>query len=130
MKYLKQFGIILSISFIGEALNAAIPLPIPASIYGIVIMFICLCTGIIKIAGVKETSKFLVDTMPIMFVPPSAALIDAWGILQPIWFPFIFISAVTTFIVMAAGGLSSQFVIRMQSRRNHSLSNTVNGGDK
>ena len=42
MKYLKQFGIILALSFIGEFLNDLLPLPIPASIYGIILMFLCL----------------------------------------------------------------------------------------
>ena len=40
MKYLKQFGIILTISFIGEILYRVIPLPIPAGIYGIIAMSI------------------------------------------------------------------------------------------
>ena len=30
MKYIKQFSIILLISFLGEALHALLPLPIPA----------------------------------------------------------------------------------------------------
>ena len=42
MKYVKQFGIILLISFAGEALNYLLPLPVPASIYGLVLMFLCL----------------------------------------------------------------------------------------
>jgi len=112
LKYLKQFGIILAISFIGEILNNVVPLPIPASIYGIVIMFTCLCTGVIKLSSVKETGKFLVDIMPIMFVPPSVALMDSWGIIKPIWFAFLFISFITTFIVMGVGGWSAQLVIR------------------
>ncbi|RAZ95809.1 CidA/LrgA family protein, partial [Klebsiella oxytoca] len=47
MKYLKQFLIILVISFIGEVLKALLPLPVPASIYGMVILFVCLVTGVI-----------------------------------------------------------------------------------
>ena len=38
MKYLKQFLIILAISLIGEILKVLLPLPIPASIYGMVII--------------------------------------------------------------------------------------------
>ena len=45
MKYLKQFLIILSISLVGELLKYLLPLPIPASIYGMVILFVALLTG-------------------------------------------------------------------------------------
>ena len=52
MKYLKQFGIILVLSFIGELLNHVLPLPVPSSIYGIILMFICLKTGLIPLEEV------------------------------------------------------------------------------
>lgn len=127
MKYLKQLCIILTVSFIGEFLNFIVPLPIPASIYGIVILFVCLCTGIFKLASIKETGKFLVDIMPIMFVPPSIALMDAWAVLAPIWFAFIFTAATTTFIVMGVGGWSAQLVIRIKRRKEylHTQSNAL-----
>ena len=59
MKYLKQFGIILVLSFIGELLNHVLPLPVPSSIYGIILMFICLKTGLIPLEEVDETGRFL-----------------------------------------------------------------------
>lgn len=68
MKYLKQFLIILAISFIGEILKYIVPLPIPASIYGMVIMFICLQTKILKLDDVKSVGKFLIEIMPVMFI--------------------------------------------------------------
>ena len=42
MKSMKQFAIILMFSFIGEALHALIPMPVPASIYGIILLFLAL----------------------------------------------------------------------------------------
>lgn len=56
MKYIREFGIIIVISLIGELLNYLIPLPIPSSIYGLVIMFLCLHFKIVKIADVKDSS--------------------------------------------------------------------------
>ena len=53
MKYLKQFLIILAISLLGEVLKELLPLPIPASIYGMVFLFILLLTGVIKLDQVK-----------------------------------------------------------------------------
>ena len=71
MKYLKQFGIILVLSFIGELLNHVLPLPVPSSIYGIILMFICLKTGLIPLEEVDETGRFLIEIMPLMFIPAA-----------------------------------------------------------
>ncbi len=79
MNYLKQFLIILSISFIGEILKAALPLPVPASIYGMAILFACLATGIIRLEAVRDAGKFLIETMPVMFIPAGVGLMASWG---------------------------------------------------
>ena len=71
MKYLRQFLLILFISFLGELLKYFLPLPIPASIYGMVILFIGLLSGIIKLDAVKDVGKFLIEIMPVMFILPS-----------------------------------------------------------
>lgn len=114
MKYIKQFCIILAISFAGEVLNALIPLPIPASIYGIVILFTGLCTGLIPLDSVKETGKFLVDSMPVMFIPAAVGLINSWGLIQASWLSYLVVTAVSTVAVMAVAGLVTQFVIIRQ----------------
>lgn len=111
MKYIRQFCIILAISFVGEILNELIPLPIPASIYGIVILFIGLYTKIIPLDSVRETGKFLVEIMPVMFIPAAVGLINSWGLIQASWLPYLLVTAVTTVAVMAAAGLVTQFVI-------------------
>ena len=79
MKYIRQFLIILAISFIGELLKYVLPLPIPASIYGMAILFVCLMTGWIKLEAVKETGKFLIEIMPLMFIPAGVGLMVSWG---------------------------------------------------
>lgn len=112
MKYVKQFLIIVMISFVGELCNQLIPLPIPASIYGLVILFVALMTGAIKLEVVKETGKFLIDIMPIMFIPAAVGLLESWGILKPIWIPVVGITIVTTVLVMAVSGRVTQVVIQ------------------
>ena len=57
MKYMKQFAIILAVTFAGELLHTAIPLPVPASIYGLVIMLVLLITRLIKVEMVKKTAE-------------------------------------------------------------------------
>ena len=82
MKYLKQFFMIIFISFLGEILHAVIPLPIPASIYGIILLFTGLMTGIVPPESVRDTGMFLVEIMPVMFIPAAVGLIESWDILS------------------------------------------------
>ena len=117
MKYLKQFEIIMCISFIGEVLNNIIPLPIPASIYGIVILFLWVELKIIKVEWVKETSKFLIEIMPIMFVPAAVGLIETWGLLKSSLVPYIVITFVGTFVVMIISGWITQLAIHFRRKK-------------
>lgn len=113
MKYLKQFCLILLISFAGEIANHFIPLPIPASIYGIVLLFLCLELKLIPLEAVKDTGKFLIEIMPIMFIPAAAGIIDVWSIIKPSIVEYAVIMMVSTIAVMAASGLVTQLVIRI-----------------
>ena len=72
MKLLKQFLIILAISFLGEILKYLLPLPVPASIYGMVILFIGLLTGLIPLNSVRSAGKFMIEIMPcLLYTSPS-----------------------------------------------------------
>ncbi len=112
MKYLRQFCIILFISFLGELLHMLLPLPVPASVWGLVLMLAALCTGILKVSQIKETASFLIEIMPVMFIPAAVGLLDSWPSLRPVWLPVILITLLTTVIVMAATGLVTQLLIR------------------
>ena len=123
MKYLRQFLIILAISFIGELLNRLLPLPVPASIYGMAILFICLCTGIIKLDSVKETGNFLIEVMPVMFIPAGVGLMASWGVLKPMLIPVSIITVVAIVTVMAVTGRVSQMIIRHEEKKKGSKDN-------
>ena len=85
MKYVKQFWIILLFCALGEGFRVLLPLPIPASVYGLILLLVALLTGSIKLERVEETADFLVEIMPVMFIPAGVGLLTAWGVLQPIW---------------------------------------------
>ena len=112
---MRQFGIIMGISFAGELLKFLVPLPIPASIYGLVIMFGALCTGILKLEHVEKTADFLVNIMPLMFIPAGVGLMKEWGALSEIWLPFAVTIVVTTVVVMAVTGRVTQWVMKKNS---------------
>lgn len=112
MKYLIQLLIIIAFSFVGEVLHFCIPLPIPASIYGIVLLFIALQLKWVKVKDVRETSSFLIAIMPVMFIPAAVGLIDSWKTIGDAWFQYIVVTVLSTFIVMGVSGMMTQYVIR------------------
>ncbi|MBR5280161.1 MAG: CidA/LrgA family protein [Clostridia bacterium] len=116
MKYLKQVGIILTISFIGEILYRVIPLPIPAGIYGIILLFLALQCKVIKLDQVKDVSLFLIEIMPVLFIPSAVGLMTAWGIIKDNWLIYVTITVVTTLLVMVVSGWVTQLVLRLKKK--------------
>lgn len=112
MKYVRQFLIILAFSFAGEALRALLPLPVPASVYGLVLLFAGLCLGLVKLEQVKGAAGFLLEIMPILFVPAVVGLMDLWGVLQKVLLPAIVIVLASTLVVMAVTGHTAQWMLR------------------
>ncbi len=116
MKLLYQFGVILAVTFVGELLYALLPLPIPASIYGLIVMLICLGTKVVKLSQVKIAADFLIDIMPPMFIPAAVGLIVVWGELKEILIPVVVITCLSTVIVMVCTGKVTQTLIRRKQK--------------
>ncbi len=114
MKYIPQFLYILSFSFIGEVLQAAIPLPIPAAIYGLVLLLIALSTGLLKVRQVEDAAGWLISIMPILYVPICVKILEYWGVISTNAAAIITITVVSTFLVFAVSGLVTQ---RLMKRR-------------
>lgn len=112
MKIIGQLFIILLISFAGELLNTLLPLPIPASIYGIILLFCLLEFKILPLKAVKETGDFLVSIMQLMFIPAAVGLLEAWDVIRPNWPAYILITLISTFVVLFISGRVTQAVIR------------------
>lgn len=111
MKYMIQLAIILAITFLGEVLYKFIPLPIPAGIYGLLLMLIFLKFNVIKLEQVKGTASFLLEVMPVMFIPAAVGLINVWSDIIYIVLPILLITILTTIFVMGATGKMTDFIL-------------------
>ena len=112
MKYVKQLVYIITISFIGEILNHIIPLPIPASIYGIVILFLLLNFKIIQLSDVEDTGKFLIEIMPVMFIPAAVGLIESWEVVRLSLVQYLIVIVLVTVVVMVVAGKVTELLIK------------------
>ena len=99
-----------------------IPMQIPASIYGLVLLFLALLTGRVKMEQVRECAKFLIVVMPLMFIPAGVGLLESWGDLKQILIPVCVIVAVSTVLVMGISGLVTQKVMENSRKERKSKS--------
>lgn len=112
MKYIKQFFTIIAVCLIGEWCHEVIPLPIPASIYGLIFMLVGLVCGVIKLEQVDETATFLVEIMPVMFIPAGVGLLVSYDALKPNLISVSVITLLTTVIVMGVTGVVAQIIMK------------------
>lgn len=112
MKYLSQFLIILGFTLLGEALQRLIPLPIPAAVYGLVLLFLALCTGIVKLHQVKETGSFLISILPVLFVAPVVKIVEYWDLIRPQLLPICLLLVASTTLTFGISGSVTQLLLR------------------
>lgn len=112
VKWIRQFLIIMIVTFLGEVLRYLIPFAIPSGIYGLVLLFGCLCTGLIKLDQVEKAADFLVEIMPFFFIPAGVGLMTKWLELKTMLIPFLLAVIVVTALVMVVTGHVAQWLMR------------------
>lgn len=112
MKFIKQLSIIMTVSFIAEVMEYLIPIPVAASVYGLVLMLMGLMTRIIPLEKVEGAADFLTEIMPILFVPPTVSIMTSVEAMQQMLLPLCVISVVSTVLIMVVTGRVSQGIIR------------------
>lgn len=117
MKWIRQFMILLAVTLLGEILRALIPFAIPAGIYGLVILFLCLCFGVIKLDQVEGAADFLIEIMPLCFIPAGVGLMTRWAQLQSLLLPVLISLFVVTVLVMVATGFATQYFVRRKEKK-------------
>ena len=117
MRYVIQLFIIICFSFAGELMRRLLPFPIPASIYGIVLLFIALELKWVKVKQIREVSTTLIISMPVMFVPPAVGLISSWENIKDNWPEYLAITFASTFAEMGIAGWTTQRIILWQKNR-------------
>lgn len=112
MKYLTQFLTIMGFTLVGEALQRLIPLPIPASVYGLTLLFLALCLKVVKVEQVKETGAFLTSILPILFVSPAVGIVEDWGLIADRLVPILLLLIGSTVLSFGISGRITQAILR------------------
>ncbi len=119
MKYLAQLTIILAVSLVSEALGYFIPLPVPASVYGLVIMFLLLWTKVIKLSQVENVADFFLQIMPFFFVAPTVGLITSFDAIRGNVLWLVLMCFISTVVTIAVTGTVAQLVMKLMKKGGH-----------
>lgn len=122
MRYLFQSGRILAFCFAGEVLHAVLPLPVPASVYGLLLLLLALCSGIVRPEQVRETGLFLTGIFPLLFVPAAAGVMELWAELGAMLLPAVIAIVPVTVLVFAAAGRTTQALISRKEKTQNEIS--------
>ena len=117
MKYFKQLGIIAGVSFAGELLSMVLPFPIPASVYGLVLMVLLLVTHVVKLEMIEDVADFLIGMMGIFFVPSSVGLMNSMDIMKGSVGKLFVMCVISTIVVMVVTGLVAQFIMKLTGKK-------------
>ena len=78
----------------------------------LVLMFLCLQLRVFRLEDVRDTALFLIEIMPLMFIPAATGLMTSWGIIRAKLFAYLAIAVITTVLVMVVSGRVTQFFLR------------------
>lgn len=118
MKYLTQFLRILAFTLAGELLQRLVPLPIPASVYGLVLLFAALNTGLVKLEQVKDAGGFLISILPILFVSPAVGILDHREATRGALIPILALTLLSTVLTFGIAGRATQAMMGKEEKPN------------
>ena len=102
----------------GEALQRLIPISIPASVYGLALLFLALCLKIVKVEHVKDVGGFLTSILPLLFVSPAVGIVDNWSLIQPQLLGIVLLLLASTLLTFGISGLITKLLNRKGGGQN------------
>lgn len=117
MKIIKQTGVIFTICWLSIIIQQILPFPFPSSVIGLLLLLLCLLTGLLKVSHIQEKSDFLLSNMAFFFIPAGVGMMNYFDILKENWFSLVVICVLSTLITFAATAFSIRLTIKFINRR-------------
>ena len=125
MKIIKQIGIIFSICWLAQVVEYFLPFDFPATVIGMILLFFCLLTGILKIEHIQEKSDFLLSNMAFFFIPAGVSMINYLDILKENALQLVLICVITTIVTFFVTAYSVHLTMKLLNKKN-----SKKGGEK
>ena len=101
----------------GEALQRLIPLPIPASVYGLALLFAALCLKWVKVEQVRDVGGFMTSILPVLFVSPAVGIVEHWDVIRPQLLPIALLLVASTVLTFGISGSITQSISRKGGKK-------------
>ena len=116
MKIIRQIGIIFTVCWLSILVEKVLPFAFPASVIGMILLFICLLTGVLKIEHIQEKADFLLEYMAFFFVPAGVSIINYFDVLESTWIQLVVICVISTVVTFAVTAWSVKLTVRLLGR--------------
>lgn len=115
--FLTQAFIFAVIMLISNGIAAIFPIPIPASVVGLVLLFVLLCLKVIKLEQVETLGTSLTSLIGFLFVPSGISVMNSLGVMQQYGVQIALVILLATIILLGATGLFSQLILSVSQKR-------------
>jgi holin-like protein len=116
MKIILQIAVVFGICWIGSIISSVLPFPFPSSVISMILLFVLLLVGVIRIEHIKEKAEFLKQNMAMFFVPAGVAIMDNYGYVQGKIVPLLFICLVSTIFTFFVTAYTVKGVMWLQNK--------------
>lgn len=116
MKIIYQIGIIFTLCWASEIIEGLLPFSFPASVIGMILLFILLAFRVLKVEHIREKSDFLLSNMAFFFIPTGVSIINYFDVLKGNVGKLLLICFLTTILTFATTAWTIRGVLRLQNR--------------
>ncbi|WOQ71172.1 antiholin-like murein hydrolase modulator LrgA [Bacillus stratosphericus] len=114
--FLSQAFIFATVMFVSNLISMYLPIPMPASVIGLVLLFILLTTKIVRLEQVEQLGSSLTGLISFLFVPSGISVIQSLGVMQEVGVQVVGVIIIATIMLLAATGLFSQLLMQLSER--------------
>lgn len=116
VKLLVQIGIVFGICLVGEGISRVLPFTFPASVISMILLFLLLLSGALKVEHIREKGDFLLRNMAFFFIPSGVGLIEQADAVRGKVLPLLAVCLITTVLTFAVSAATIRLVSSWQNR--------------
>ncbi|WP_017756165.1 CidA/LrgA family protein [Calidifontibacillus oryziterrae] len=124
LRVVYQITILYLFYYIGLWIQKAFHLPIPGSIMGMLLLFLLLLTKKFKAKWIHKGASFMLSHLPLLFVPVTVGVVEYLHLFKGRGLFSVLVVVISTFLVMVASAMISQWIAIKKEAINTSLSYT------
>lgn len=104
-------------SLLVNGLTSLLHIPLPGSIIGMILLFLLLESGVIRMNWVEAGASWLLAELLLFFIPSAIGVMNYSKLLESFGLQVLAVVLVGTFAVMASSGLLTGMIYKVKERR-------------